>query len=344
MTRRPAPVKSSKAKVSRKNRSARGLKAISSYKNRNKFLTFFRIIKYGIASFSRNAWLSIAATAIMLITLLVISATLVARNVLYDTIAEITSQIQMSIYAAQDTPRNDIDEIARTLRGLESVTGVEITSPEEARANFAIRYRDDPDALAALREAANKMPWIINVDVVDINDISELEAIVENDDLIRDSLDPDREPSFLSDRREAIDSIANMANFIERGGLVAGGIFVVIAALVIFNTIRMAIFNRREEIYMMKLIGANRSFIRGPFLIEAIHYGVIAAIITAALVIGTLLSIGDRATEFGIAIQPTIDLVTTFWPIVVIGLIAAGALIGVISALLATHRHLKLRD
>jgi Cell division protein len=324
-----------------KGRSNSTLKALVR-KRRHKILTFWRIIKYGISSFSRNAWLSIAATAIMVVTLSVISIALVARNVMNDTVSEFESQVEMSIYVIQDITPQDRVSIERSLDSLSSVKEFKYISSEEARKDFATLYRDDPNAMAALSEATNKMPGIFRIKVENIDDISELENLVNTDETVKASLDPEHDPSFLSEKREAIDNIAKTANFIEKACLIVGAVFVVIASLIIFNTIRMAIFNRREEIYMMKLIGADKSFIRGPFIVEAVQYGLMASIITASLIAGALAGLGDRLSDYGVIVQPTVDLLAVYWPIAVIGLMFVGTIIGVISSLLATRKYLKL--
>ena len=119
----------------------------------------------------------------------------------------------------------------------------------------------------------------------------------------------------------------------DKFGIVATIVFVAISSLIVFNTIRMAIFNRREEIQMMKLIGADRSFIRGPFIVEAVVYGFIAAIIATGLGILALLSVKSKLLNYGVAIQPTIDFLIVYIGFVLLGMIALGALIGILSSL-----------
>ena len=80
---------------------------------------------------------------------------------------------------------------------------------------------------------------------------------------------------FSGDRQQALKTVGDWVHLASIGGSIATVVFVVISSLVVFNTIRMAIFNRKDEIQMMKLIGAERSFIRGPFIVEAVMYGFI---------------------------------------------------------------------
>lgn len=104
----------------------------------------------------------------------------------------------------------------------------------------------------------------------------------------------------------------------------------------------MAIFNRKDEIQMMKLIGADRSFIRGPFVVEAVVYGFIAAVLATGIGVGALYALQGPLLEAKVAIGGVLEYVTVYIGFVVLGMILLGALIGVISSLLATRRYLKI--
>jgi cell division transport system permease protein len=327
----------------KKKPSSPNLKALARG-NRHLLLSFWRVTKYGLASFSRNAWLSVAATAIMIVTLLIITVTMLARNIMVDTMNDIKDKVDMSIYIKQDTSSADIKTITNDLNGMSSIKSVSYISPEQAQNEFVITNSDNPDVLAAVSEATNMFPGIFHIKVVDINDTSELESYVENGPVITKVIDSNRAPSFSSDKRLAIDNIARSIGFAEKAGVSAGVIFIAIASLIIFNTIRMAIFNRREEIYMMKLIGANKSFIRGPFIVEAVLYGVLASLFTVAVAFVVVTLIKDKLMEYGVVIQPTVDLLTSEWPLITLGLVGIGAVIGVVSSALATRKYLKLRS
>lgn len=156
-------------------------------------------------------------------------------------------------------------------------------SPQQARKDFAAANVKDGQTLDALNEATNKLPGTFRVSINDINDPSELDNFVKNNQTYKELADPNRAASFSGERRTAIQNIGRWVGFAEKVGLAASAVFIVISSLIVFNTIRMAIFNRKEEIQMMKLIGADRSFIRGPFVVEAVVYGFIAAILATGL-------------------------------------------------------------
>src|SRR5690606_7663794 len=200
----------------------------------------------------------------------------------------------------------------------------------------------DAETLSALNEATNEFPGTLRVKVTDINDPSELRDFVRDDETVQEHLNDDRAPSFESERSNAISQIGRWVVFAERFGIGAAVLFIAISSLIIFNTIRMAIFNRKDEIQMMKLIGADRSFIRGPFIVEAIFYGLIAAIIATAIGMTALYYSKDGLESYGIQVETVVRFVGDYAVVTLIGMIIIGAIIGVVSSLFATRRYLKI--
>ena len=311
-------------------------------KTRRKWLTFVRMCRYGVNNFSRNLWLTVAATAVMTITLLIIFVTLAARQVLVDTVSTIKDRVDMSIYVKTDTTAEDASRIKAQIEQLSSVKSVTYISPQQARDNFANDNKADAQTLDALNEATNKLPGTFRVNITDINDPSQLDNFVKTNAIYKEHADPDRPASFSGERRSAIQNIGRWVQFAERAGIIASVVFIVISSLIVFNTIRMAIFNRKEEIQMMKLIGADRSFIRGPFIVEATVYGVIAAVLATILGVVGLYAAKDKLASYEVSVASTVNGVTMYIAFVLIGMILVGALIGVISSLLATRKYLKV--
>lgn len=318
-------------------------KAFSQQKRkRRQWITFVRMCRYGVNNFSRNAWLTIAATAVMTITLLVVFVTLAARNVLVDTVDEIRDKVDMSIYVKTDIKDSDVKIIQGDLEKLPSVNAVTYVSPQQAREAFAEQNKSDAGTLDALNEATNQFPGTFRINPVNINDTAELRDFVQSNATLKKNIDPNREPSFAGERRSAIENIGRWVGFAERAGLVASAIFIAISSLIVFNTIRMAIFNRKDEIQMMKLIGADRNFIRGPFVVEAVVYGFIAAVIATILGVVILYASSEKLLSYGVLVDNTIGIVTTYIGLVLLGMIFLGAIIGIVSSLLATRRYLKI--
>ena len=311
-------------------------------RRRRRFLTFFRMVRYGVNNFSRNAWLTIAATAVMTITLLIIFTAFVARDILTNTVNTIRDSVDMTVYVKSDTDETDVRTVAQKIEQLATVRSTSIITPSEARQEYINKKKTDANSLNALNNSDADFLWSIRIKMVDINNVTELEQFVKDDAALKKIIDTNNEPSFAGPYKDAIEKIGGAVRFADRTGIIAGSVFVVISSLIIFNTIRMAIFNRREEIQMMKLIGAERSFIRGPFVVEAIMYGFIAAIIATGLgVLGVYAAQGTLEGN-GIAIGQTADWLIIYSPFVLLAMIVIGAFIGIVSSLLATRHYLKI--
>lgn len=309
-------------------------------RHRRQWITFIRMIRYGINNFTRNAWLTIAATAVMTVTLTIIFISAVAQNIVADTGSQVSDRVTMGIYLKNETGQDVVNQIVDEVEQVPTVLSVSVQSPDQAREDFIQQNSSSNDSLEAAKEATNRFPWTLSIKLQDINNTEALREYTENSELYKEH--EGRSPSFAGERRATIETIARVVDFARQVGIGASLLFALISSLIIFNTIRMAIFNRREEIQMMKLIGAERSFIRGPFVVEAIVYGFIAALIASAIGYGLLFATAPALATYGVNIQPTVDTLILYIGFVVLAMIVVGAIIGIISSLLATRRYLKL--
>lgn len=327
--------------MSRGNKSEAKIFALKK-RRRRQWLTFVRMCRYGVNNFSRNAWLTVAATAMMTLTLFVILMTLVSRNILLESVAEIRNKVDMSVYVEHGTKASDISKLQIALEQVDDVTRVTYVTPEQARANYAQANKNNTRALDALNLADAEFPGTFRINVADINDTSGLTKFTETNELYKKVHDKDRPASFAGDKREAIANIGRWVSFAEKMGLLISIILVTISSLIVFNTIRMAIFNRKEEIEMMKLIGADKAFIRGPFVVEAVVYGFIAAIVATGLGLLALYGAQPTLESYGIIVGTTLENLIVYIGFVLPGMIVVGGVIGIISSLLATRKYLKI--
>lgn len=312
--------------------------------HRRQWLTFLRMCRYGVNNFTRNTWLTVAATVVMTLTLVVILMTVAAQNILTNTADEIAQNIDRSIYLESGTTKEQAQPMLTELTKLSNVTAVKFMDTDQARKEFAEKNKSDPGTLAAINEATNQFPATIRITLKDPSDTSQLVTFVKTNATLKKYINSDAnfQPSFMGNRKNATDTIADWTRTAQEVGIGASVLFVAMSMLIIFNTIRMAIFNRKDEIEMMKLIGADKSFIRGPFVVEAVVYGCIAAFLATGLGFVVMMSINDKVATWGITIQPTMSLYTTYIAFVLLGSIILGSIIGAVSSLLATRRYLKI--
>lgn len=314
-------------------------------KLRRRWLTWVRMARYGANNFTRNAWLTTAATAVMTITLVIIFTTVMARSVLVSTVDELRQKVDYSIYLRSDVTGSEVSKARDKFEQLSNVTSVRYIDTDQARDAYIDQNNPSKEELQAISELKiNPFFPSFRVVISDPAKTSELAALVERDQDVRNVLNPDpkRQPSFTGEKKKVIETISSWAQLAERGGIVASILFVAISMLIIFNTIRMAIFSRKDEIEMMKLIGADKSFIRGPFVVEAVMYGFFAALAATALGYTMLVTIEPQLSSYGIAISSTRDLLIAWSPLTLAIMIFLGALIGVIASRLAVRRYLKV--
>lgn len=313
-------------------------------KLRRQYLTWLRMMRYGANNFTRNAWLTTAATAVMTITLLIVFTTLTARTMLTDTVRELRQNINLSIYLKNTVTDSEVRLLQGKLEDDTNVRRVTFISSEEGRKRYIEQNinPDDTEALKTLAESDVVIPAKFEINVNDPDKLESIDKLISDDRDFQRNLSTDTTSQLDKDKRSAISTISNWSQTAERVGLAATVVFVAISMLIVFNTIRMAIFNRRDEIEMMKLIGADKGFIRGPFVVEAVMYGFFAALLATGLGYLGIILLEPKITDYGIAISELKSNLILYAPLVLLIMIILGALIGVISSRLAVRRYLKV--
>lgn len=309
---------------------------------RRKWNTFLRMVNYGIRNITRNLWLTLAAVAIMVITLAVILSTVLVSVASSDTIKLISDKVGASIYIKADVSEKDRKEMQDKLSSLDNVKSVEFISAKQAKEDFAKRNSNNSERLKALYEATDRFPATFRIILEDIKDFKSLDNFVKTDETYKKNRS-EQDPSFEDkSNSNTVEKIGRTINVVQKAGFALAIVSICLAILIVFNTIRMAIFNRRDEIEMMKLIGASRSFIRGPFIVEAIVYGMISALVSTIAVAIGVLSIRDKLSNYGIGMDRVSQLLTVYIGLVLLFMLLIGAVIGMISSFLATKKHLKI--
>jgi cell division transport system permease protein len=242
---------------------------------KRKLIMFWRVILSGIINFIRNAWLSVAAMAVMVVTLSIVLFSFIANATFSHTIQDIRNRIDVSVFLVDDISDEKRQDLVNKLDGLENVRAIEYVSKEQALADYIQLNQDNIDLQLAITQTDNPLPASFRIKLHNPDIIDELKIFLdqpENKELQSD------ETSYSGDRKIAIDKIAKATTFIRQAGIVGVLVFAFISVLIIFNTIQMAIFNRRDELSIMRLLGASRSYIRGPFLVESMLIGIFSAL------------------------------------------------------------------
>lgn len=327
----------------------KNLKTLTRNGRTKKIRSARRVVKYGAINFGRNIWLSTAATLVMTITLIVLSITLVASVVLSETATTMRDKIDITLFFKPGTGKETLEVLKEVMLNDPNVKSAEVRTSEEEYANFLEENKDNELLIGTLEDPSmdmrstmiSTMQSTMRLKVYDTENLDSIKNTVASDINFVKNLDETEEPTYDVNKAE-IATITRWANIATTGGIVLSAVFIVISVLVIFNTIRMAIFSRREEIYMMKLVGADNYFIRGPFLVEAQLSGVVSGLIASGLGYLGFHFLEPRLDKYGINISTVSNIVESNKIIlVVLAMILAGGLIGTISARLAIQKYLR---
>ena len=327
-------------KVSKKN-----LRKMQKTRNRHIVREKARIVKYGTKGFGRNIWLSTAATVVMAITLIILFITIVASVILTNTAEMMKDKIDITVYFKPNTSAEILEQLTDTIKQDSNIKSVETSTSEEEYEKFLQENANSDEVLNILDEEMKalmigKMQSTMRIKVYNVDDLSSIKTIVEDDELFKKYTDKEKVPTYDVNQAE-IATITSWAKIARTGGIILAAVFLVISILIIFSTIRMAIFSRREEIYMMKLVGADKSFIRGPFLVEAEICGIIAGVAAATISYFGFRFLSPRLMGYGIDVGSINNILESNKLILVfLAFIASGILIGRISARLAVSKYL----
>ena len=307
-------------------------------------ITLRRIVRSGCINFVRNSWLSIAAMAVMLITLTIVLFSVIANATFNQTVEQITNKINVSVYLKDSVNEARTNELIEQIKQLENVDSVNYVTKEQALIEYKKQNADNIDLILAVSATENPLPATIQIKPSDPSIIDPIKEFLETPDIKQLQ---SNETSYSGDRKEAVDKIAGAATFLRRAGVAGVIIFALISMMIIFNTIQMAIFNRRDEITIMRLLGATTSYIRGPFVVESMLYGVISAFISVALLnaLFTVSSSTLQASSLGL-----LDInyaneyfAKHFWLFLTLQIVV-GIFIGAASSIVATRRYLKFKS
>lgn len=281
--------------------------------------------------------------AVMVITLTIILFSVVTNATFANTIQQITDKIDISIYLKDTVDEPQRNDLIAGLKKIDNVKSVRYVSKEQALETYKKQNEGNIDLLLAISQTDNPLPATLIVKPDDPNKIDQIKNYLEKPNIKELQSDV---TSYSGDRKVAIDKISKATLFFREAGIVGVVVFAFVSMLIIFNTIRMAIFNRRDELTIMRLLGASNWYIRGPFVVESILYGIISAVLSVTLV-NILFAVSASAFDASSLGLLDINFANKyfsdhFWLILTVQL-AIGILIGAASSMIATRRYLKFK-
>ncbi len=301
---------------------------------------FHRIIKSGLLSFRRNGLVSWAAVLIMTVTLSVITALLLLQAVLGFSLEQVKNKVDVTIYFTPGAPEEKILVLKESISKLPEVAEVEYTSAEEAITIFRERHSDDYPTIQALDEINdNPLGAYLNVKAKEISQYESIANFMKSDNvLVLGSANIIDKVNYYQNK-SVIERLNNIIKGAKQLGFILTLLLVLISIAVTLNTIRLTIFISREEISIMRLVGASRVRVQGPFMVEGAIYGLVATVLTTLLFWPATAWVGRNLTSFlGMNLYEYYK--SNFIQIFII-ILLSGIILGSISSLLAVRRYLE---
>jgi cell division transport system permease protein len=309
------------------------------------WLTIKRIIRSGFFSFWRNGFVSLSSILVMTVTLFVIGSTIFSGAILTSTLQQIKDKVDINVYFVTSASEDDIAALQKSVEQLPEVASVTYTSREDVLAAFKKRHENDQTTLQALDELGdNPLGSMISIKA---KDPSQYESIVNffglsgTDCSALNSKYPIIDKVNYCQNKDAIDRLVHIISSVNTLGFALNIILIVVSVLITFNTLRLVIYMSRDEISVMRLVGASTGYIRGPFFVAGCLYGFISAMITLILFYPITLWLGSATENFFVGLNLFHYYTSNFGEIFLV-IVGSGIVIGAISSFLAVRKYLKV--
>lgn len=302
-----------------------------------------RIFRAGFLNFWRNGFVTLASVLVMTVTLFVLGSLVLTGVILNSTLTELKSKVDMNIYFTTEASEEKITELQKALETQPQVDMVTYISRDDALAQFRERHKNDELTLQALDELGdNPLGAVLNVRA---KDTTQYEAVAK---FVSDYPTVTASPSILDkinyfDERQRI-AIDRLTRVTDSGNKIGFALIILLGLITIaitFNTIRLVIYTSRDEISVMRLVGADQMYIRAPFMVEGVLYGLVSGMLTLILFYPFTYWLGSATENFFGGINIFSYYVAHF-PLFFLLIIGTGVVLGAISSFLAVRRYLSV--
>ncbi len=302
-----------------------------------KLLKLWRTFKEGFVNFFRNGWLSFATISVLAISLYIISVTFFIWVMADVVLKSIEEKINISVYFQPEVSEEEVLEIKGVFVGIEGVKSVEYVSKNQAFDEFKNLGESDPSIKKAL-ELIGENPLLSSL-VIRAHSSEKYESI---DQAVQNAgLGEKINRISYKENKDSIERFNNIIKIIKEIGLALGVIFVAVAVMITFNTIRITIYSHKQEFEIMRLVGASNLYVEMPYVFEGIFYGISASIVSIIALFGTVKFMSSFANK----IVPGYNLVSYYLDhllLIFSSLVVLGIILGIISSFIAIRRYLKI--
>jgi cell division transport system permease protein len=290
-----------------------------------------------LKSFWRNSWLSLTGTLVMTITLAIISFFFILSVTVNQTATMLKDKINIVVYFKDEVTNDQLTEVQKLLQSRPDVQSVVYVSKEEARTRFTEMKHLGDDLSAIFTPDENPLPRSLEIKPKQAEDTEQLFNYLK---------DPSFTPLFkkisYEENKVVIDRLLKITSFFKTAGLTMSVIFILISFLIIFNTIKLTIFSRRDEIEIMRLVGATDVFVKFPFVVEGMIYGVLATVAASLLVYFSYIFVVPALTSYlGDIDVGLAGFIGGNLPLIILGQLVVGVTLGAFCSWLATRRYVE---
>lgn len=299
-----------------------------------------RIIKAGFLNFKRSGLISFAAVLVMTITLSVITGLIILQAVLNFSLTQIKDKVDVTIYFNVGASEEKILSLKSTIENLPEVKEVSYTSASEALKKFRERHENDYPTIQALDEiSTNPLGAYLNVKAKEVSEYESIANFMKSDNaLVLGSVSIIDKVNYYQNKN-VIEKLNNITLGAEKLGFLVTLILIIIALIITFNTIRLTIFISKEEINVMRLVGASKARVRGPFMTEGVIYGLTSTVLTLLIFLPITIWLGNNMTGFlGMNIYDYyIGNILKIGGIILL----SGVFLGMVASAMAVRKYLK---
>lgn len=299
-----------------------------------------RVVRSGVVNFWRNGSVSFASILVFLVTLSIIAVLFLSRATILLSLEAIKNKVDINVYLKLDATEADALAMRNLIAARPEVEKVTYTSREEVLNEFKKRHEGDNLVLSSLAElGGNPLSAELNIKAKDPSQYESISKFLEGQ-MAADNPESVISKANFNQNKKAIDSITGINQSVIRVGGYTALLFIIMAVTVVFNTIRLAIYSSREEIGVMRLMGAGNSYIRGPFIVAGMIYGFIASVIVIVAAYPITVWVSGFTEKYG-----GLDLLGYLkgnFPAFVLIIMGFGVGMGAVASFLAVRRYLKI--
>jgi cell division transport system permease protein len=301
-----------------------------------------RVLRAGLTAFWRNGFVSLSSMVVMVITLFMIASLIFMSAIFTFALNEIKDKVDIDVYFVSNATESDIFSLKKSIEGLPEVAMVSYTSREQALINFKERHKDDATVLKALDELGdNPLTASLSIKAKDPSQYESVAKFLTPSDTTGVFSSPIVEKVNFYENEAIINRLSKITTAANTFGFWIAVIFLIISIIITFNTIRLAIFISKDEISVMRLVGASGRYVKGPFVVSGVLYGLVSAAAVMILFLGLSFWLGKLSQNFFIGLDLFDFYLRNFGQIFLI-VFGSGIGLGALASYLAVRRYLKI--